>query len=53
MSNLTEFEKKMIKQMESTTKSDYYYDNPSAAVDDIEYLMDIVKRFDKIIDEKK
>lgn len=46
---LTPDEKKMITQMRETCKSDYYYDNPSAAMDDVEYLIKIVE---KLIAEK-
>ncbi len=46
MSYLTKQEKQMVEQMKQTTKSEYYYDNPSAAIDDIEYLLSIVRRLD-------
>jgi len=41
---LNDMEKRMIAQMEETSSSDYYYDNPSAAKDDVQYLLAIVKR---------
>ena len=44
-SKLTSWEKEYIeKQLPSKTKSDFYYDNPGAAVEDVEFLLEVIKK---------
>jgi hypothetical protein len=50
MKHLTDQENKMINQMMETTQGYYYFDNPSCAIDDVNFLLKIVKRLnDKLI----
>jgi len=41
---LTSEEKEMITQMRNSCNSEYYYDNPSAAIEDVDYLIKIVEK---------
>jgi hypothetical protein len=42
---LTEWEKEYIdKHLPEKTKSDFYYDNPGAAIEDVEFLLEVIKK---------
>ena len=42
---LTNWEKEYIdKHLPSKTKSDFYYDNPGDAIEDIEFLLEVIKK---------
>lgn len=45
MDKLTDWEKEYIsKHLDEKVNSDFYYDNPGAAVEDIEFLKEIIKK---------
>lgn len=45
MDKLTDWEKEYIsKHLDGKINSDFYYDNPGAAVEDIEFLKGIIKK---------
>jgi len=45
MKELTNWEKEYIdKHLPSKTKSDFYYDNPGSAIEDIEFLLEVIKK---------
>jgi hypothetical protein len=50
---LTEKEKKSIAQFDKMCGEYYYYDNPGEAVEDIEYLVKIVKRLNAELETLK
>ena len=42
---LTNWEKEYIdKHLPEKTKSDFYYDNPGAAIEDVEFLLEVIKK---------
>ncbi len=44
---LTNWEKEYIEKHIPKKTSDFYYDNPGAAIEDIEFLLEVIKKLRK------